>query len=368
MRILIIINSLEMGGAEKLVVDSILLYQKMGLEVDVLCLSNKKSLLWIELETQIKGKMIGLTEGSVYNPWLIFKIIPYLFKYELIHVHLFPSLYWAVLGKWLSFSKKVFIYTEHSTSNRRRKSLVFKLLDRLIYSGLSKVITISEEVDLNLKHHLGYDNNKFVLVQNGVDVQKFSNARPHRKDLFFSGDDFVLIQVSSFREQKDQPTLIKALRLLPGRVKLLLIGEGKLRQSCEVLVEELNLMNRVKFLGLRNDVDRLLKTADIVILSSYHEGLSLSSIEGMSSRPFIASNVPGLREIVKGYGLLFNLGDEKDLAGHIKRLYEDKEFYQIIANRCQERSKQFDINDMVNKYIEVYNNTLYEQYSFYGRT
>ena len=103
------------------------------------------------------------------------------------------------------------------------------------------------------------------------------------------------------------------------------------------------------------DVPRLLKTSDIVILSSIHEGLSLSSIEGMAvGKPFIASNVPGLREVVQGIGLLFEKGNSKELANHIMKLLNDENYYNEIAHKCYKHAQNYDINKMVNSYIEIY--------------
>src|SRR5690554_5836630 len=104
MKILQIINSLSTGGAEKLIIDSVPLYQKQGLTVDVLLLNNTETQFKSHLKETSKGKIDGLTIGSIYNPFLIFKIIPYLKKYDIIHLHLFPTLYWVVLAKLISFS------------------------------------------------------------------------------------------------------------------------------------------------------------------------------------------------------------------------------------------------------------------------
>lgn len=101
----------------------------------------------------------------------------------------------------------------------------------------------------------------------------------------------------------------------------------------------------------------LLKSADIIVLSSHYEGLSLSSVEGMASgKPFIASNVPGLKEVVEGAGLLFEDKNDKALAQHITDLINDKLYYERIAKACQERAMQYDINIMVSKQIDVYKN------------
>ena len=360
MKILQVITSLRTGGAEKLILDSVPLYQKQGLSVDVLSLNNSDSKFRTQLKKTSNGKVNGLTVKSEYNPLLIFKIIPHLKKYDLVHIHLFPTIYWVVLAKLLSRSKVKLVYTEHSTANRRRENWIFKIIDRFIYKKIDYIVTIADEVDLNLKKHLKGTGYKFQQIENGIDVELYNTAEPYPKSDFFKKDDFILIQVSSFRWQKDQKTLIKSLQYLPNNIKLLLVGDGSLINESKELVQALKMTERVKFLGNRDDVPRLLNTSDIVVLSSIHEGLSLSNIEGMSvGKPFIGSNVQGLREIVEGYGLLFEQGNEKDLADLIMNIYSDSVLYNRIANQCLVRAKEFSIHKMVNQYIQLYNNILY---------
>ncbi|MBW2937438.1 glycosyltransferase [Aureisphaera sp. CAU 1614] len=359
MKILMVINSLATGGAEKLLLESIPKYKAQGVIVDLLLLNGKSYPFLDELREISDCKEISLGEGSVYNPALIFRLTKHLKNYDIVHTHLFPSLYWVVFSSWLSFSKTKLVYTEHSTSNRRRNKLILKMLDRIIYSGVDKIITIADEVDFNVKKHLRTKESKFILINNGIDLKKFEEAIPYEKSKFFRPLDTILIQVSSFREQKDQATLIRSIAILPENFKLLLVGDGPLKNDLETLVATLKLENRVKFLGIRNDIPRLLKTADASVLSSFHEGLSLSSIEGMAvGKPFIASKVPGLREIVDGYGLLFKKGDELDLANTLKNLFQDKKRYEEISKRCYSRAQDFSIEKMINKHIELYKNLL----------
>lgn len=355
MKILQVITSLSTGGAEKLILDSVPLYQKKGFKVDVLTLKNTETPFWLALKKLSTGKIIGLTSQSVYNPLLVFKIIPYLKKYDVIHVHLFPTLYWVVLAKHFSGATVPIVYTEHSTYNKRRSSVVLKRIDQFIYRKLSKIITIADEVDANIKKHLTVDSSKFQLINNGVNIDLFKNATPLSKEDFFAKDDLLLAQVSSFRFPKDHSTLIKALAFLPQHFKLLLAGEGPLRKLNEELVAELKLADRVAFLGIRTDIPSLLKMADFIILSSHYEGLSLSSIEGMAvNKPFIASDVPGLHEIVKGYGILFPQGNSNALAAEILALNHNDNRYKSVADRCGVRAHEFDINKMIDSYIAVY--------------
>ena len=163
--------------------------------------------------------------------------------------------------------------------------------------------------------------------------------------------------VSAFRAQKDQKTLIKAMKELPSDYVLELAGGGEesLIDECKQLVRELQLDGRVEFMGVRTDIPFLLAESDVVVLSSHYEGLSLSSLEGMASgKPFIASDAEGLRDIVGGYGALFPHEDAKVLAQEIQRLCEDETYAQDVAKRCQTRAKMFDIEVMVQKYLQLY--------------
>lgn len=362
MRVLQIINSLSTGGAEKLILESIPLYHQQGIEVDLFLLDKRETPFLKQLKDRNVCSILFSPIKNVYNPLHIFSIMKIMKKYDIIHAHLFPTLYWVAAAKTISFSKTILIYTEHNTSNKRRGKWLFKLLDNFIYKKYAKIVTIAKEVDDNLKEHLiKIKPSKFQLINNGVNIQLYRNAIPYPKDSFFTNNDKILIQVSSFRPQKNQATLIKSLTLLPPNVKLLLVGTGPLQQSCENLVIQYNLEGRVKFLGNRMDVPQLLKTADIVVLSSHHEGLSLSSIEGMASgRPFIASDVPGLREIVKGYGVLFENNKESELAEKIMQLLHNKEYYNEIVSKCMFQADNFDIQLMAEKYILLYEDVLKE--------
>jgi glycosyltransferase involved in cell wall biosynthesis len=71
-------------------------------------------------------------------------------------------------------------------------------------------------------------------------------------------------------------------------------------------------------------------------------------------KPFVASDVNGLREVTKDYGILFPHEDEKALAEIIIKLHDDKVYYKQVANKCYERAQQFDIKTMVKAYNNIY--------------
>ena len=113
--------------------------------------------------------------------------------------------------------------------------------------------------------------------------------------------------------------------------------------------------SRVRFWGLRTDVPRVLKSTDVVCMASHWEGLSLSNIEGMSvGKPFMASDVNGLREVTKGWGVLFPESDARAVADELTRLHDDRAYYDAVADKCWQRARQFDIANTAERYQAVY--------------
>lgn len=279
-------------------------------------------------------------------------------QYDIVHTHnSSPQLFAAIANL---ICRKKLVTTEHSTNNRKReKGGLLRLLDKWMFRQYSYVVCISEIAERKLKDYLGEksDSSNICMINNGVDVKTLHAALPiNRKSVGSDDSRFVVVMVAGFREAKDQDTLIKAFSRLPkDKFELWLVGDGVRRVILESLVQCLKLNDQIKFLGLRTDVPNILKAADVVVMSSHWEGLSLSNIEGMSvGKPFIASDVNGLREVTKGYGVLFPHGDDEVLANEIKCLFLDRVYYNEIATHCYERAKQFDIENMVKSYANVY--------------
>lgn len=357
MKVLHVINSLAMGGAEKLIAETVPRLRSAGLEVEVLLLNGTETKLVSDLKADgIEVHSLG--NGSVYHPKHIFGIMPYLQRFDIIHVHLFPAQYFAAAAKMLSPSRVKLIFTEHNTTNRRIENAWFKIPEKLIYAQYDKIIAITEEVKQALKNHIGLPESKIEVLENGIDTRKFSEAAPLQRSAIAEGisdDDFLITQVSGFRPQKDQATVVKAMMHLPKNVKLLLVGQGVTLDTVKQIAKEAGVADRVLFLGIRHDIPNLLKASDVVLLSSHYEGLSLASLEGMASgRPFIGSAVPGIKDLVEGYGILFPQGDAEALAQEITRLLEDRGYYEAVAGLCTDRAKAYDISKMVDKTVKLY--------------
>lgn len=355
MRIVHIITSLYTGGAEKLMVDLLPLLQAKGHEVELVLFDGTNTPFFEVLKsTGLKIHCLGIG-GSVYNPIFIWKLRKIIETADIVHTHnTAPQLFTAISSKLFLIRRPILITTEHNTSNRRRSIPFFSWIDQWMYNQYSRIICISDQAAINLKEYLNNQESKIVVIYNGVDLSKYQSSFSTQKD---SRDQIVITMVAAFRKQKDQPTLIRAISLLPAEFELQLVGSGDsdLIAQCKQLSEELKLTERVHFMGIRTDIPEILQQSDIIVLSSHYEGLSLSSIEGMASgHPFVASDVDGLHEVVFGYGELFPHKNSKILADIILRLSEDMIYARQVAERCYARASQFDISVMAEKYISVY--------------
>lgn len=362
MKILHVITSLQIGGAEKLVAEISPMLREIGNEVEVLAFSSSEpNFFHLLTEKGIRIYTFG-KDVNVYNPIFIFKLAKMMKKYDIIHTHNTSPQFFAALASLVNPQCKL-VTTEHNTYNRRRSIPLFKYLDRWMYSRYEQIICISDQAETNFRKSLPKTNN-ICTIYNGVNVQKFYNAKP--LEGLRREDKIVVVMVAAFRPQKDQKTLINAFSLLPAeKYELWLVGDGELHNELHEYVANFNSVKseehgivsygNIRFLGNRHDVPDILHTADIVVMSSHYEGLSLSSVEGMSvGKPFIASDVDGLREVVNGYGILVPHEDVNALASAIKQLAENNSYYQQVANKCWERAQMFDIQKMVNEYNKVY--------------
>ena len=355
-----------MGGAENLLIPLTAEQKRAGNEVSVLLLRKANNPTVTRKIQDNDISVSWLSEGSLYNPLLILKLRPILSLFDIIHVHLFPALYWVGFAKLLNRKSAPLIYTEHSTKNRRRENPFLKRVDRFVYQyAYRHVIACSEKTRETYLE--AYPNIKHITtVNNGVNTRQNREALPYTKQELFgiSEDSFVVTMVARFMFMKRQDTIVEAISKLPEKFHACLVGseyndDGLIK--VKKLAEKLGVLDRIHFLYIRSDVPRILKTSDAVMMSSEYEGLSLSSIEGMAAgKPFIATDVNGLREVVYGAGELFELYNSDQLASILYKLELDKEYYSALAHRCSQRALEFDIKVMVDKYAEVYKKVIYK--------
>ena len=366
MRILQVITSLDMGGAETLVVNLIPRLQALGNTVDLCVFNGTETPLTQRLKKESPQTKIYALGHGVYNPLYIFKLVKIMKNYDIVHTHnSSPQLFVAIASL---FNSPKLVSTEHNTSNRKRNWKWYRPIESWMYSRYNHIICISKIAEEKLREYMGgkwlvESSNRYksiTTINNGIDVNAISEAVPCKELLELKENRKAILMVAGFRKQKDQDTILKALTLLDkNKFEVWFAGIGERMEEVQQLAKSLGVDDRVRFLGLRTDIPNVLKAADIIVMSSHWEGLSLSNVEGMSAhKPFIASDVNGLKEVTKEHGILFPHEDAKALAEEINRLASDEAYYNEIAKRCYNRALEFDISKTVNGYNNVYNGVI----------
>lgn len=349
MRILHVITSLHIGGAERLMTILLPRLRDFGNEVELLVFDGTRTAFTDVLER--RGiKIHSLKSKNVYSPSNILKLRTFIGRYDIVHTHNTACQLFIPIAKKLCGGRKTcLITTEHNTTNRRREKEWLKPFDKWMYGQYKKVVCIGESTEKNLLNYIGKNVVNTFVIHNGIELPKLRSIRfPHDEDV-------VISMVAAFRPQKNQDCLVKAMTLLPDRYKLRLIGDGDRRKEVEQLVMSLGLSERVEFTGNRSDVNELLQNSHINVLSSHWEGFGLSAVEGMSlGIPTIASDVTGLRDVIQDVGLLFPDNDYETLAKQIKTLIDNKTLYDEISSKCRKRAEEYDIVKTVEMYNKVY--------------
>jgi glycosyltransferase involved in cell wall biosynthesis len=171
-----------------------------------------------------------------------------------------------------------------------------------------------------------------------------------------------VVSVGRLTQQKDPETLLRAWRRIGGPHRLALVGDGPNRPDLESLIEREGLAGRVDLLGSRDDVPRILREADLFVLSSRWEGLPLAVIEPMmSGLPVIATAVGGVPEqVVHGEtGLLVPPGDPDGLARALSALLSDADLRSRAGAAGRRRALEyFTESRMLRQTAEVYEHVL----------
>lgn len=359
MKILHIINGLIVAGAETLLC-RLATILSMTHQVDVLTLN--------DVESPLKDKLLnaGIGYSSLnnhrYSPKNIFGLRDYLSQYDTINVHLFPSMLWTSMSlRFIPQTKRPkSVLTLHTTLEEFSQK-VPRFIANYIFKRYSAIVAVSNTVADSFTIHYPEFSDKLHVIENGIDYNLIKNAFPvDRTRIGCKEDDIILLMVAGFRKSKDQSTLIHALTLLPENYIAVFAGGGDLAGEKEQHAEKLGVFDRCRFLGSVDNVPELLKTADIVVCSSFREGFGLAAIESMAAgKPPVASDIKGFREVIGDAGIFFQVGNSHDLAKKILQLRREKSFCQDLSRQCISRASYYSIERMCNEYDKLYNQLMH---------
>ena len=353
MRVLHVIDSLIQAGAEALVKDMVPRMRSAGVEVSVAVLKELDSPFEQELrENNIE--FVHTAPGGIYSPTHVLSLRRHIHKFDVIQTYLFPAQLFAPLAVMLAGSRVPLVLSEQTTHHRRKKKWLHPL-ERWMYSRYAAVACASDAIAASLREWIPSIDSKITVIENGIDVQKFQHAKPaSRTSVGISNRNCILLYVASLQPRKDHINLLCAMAQISD-ADLVLVGDGELRAQLERLAETLGIARRVHFLGRRKDVAELLKTADIYVHPPAVEGFGIAAVEAMAAgKPIVATNVPGLAQVVGDAAILVPSSNPAALAAQISALLKSRENQERLANAATQRAPIFSIERTVSAYIDLY--------------
>lgn len=363
MHILHVIESLEFGGAEKVVIHlANRLSEKQQITV---CLVKNRGELINELSNEIDVICLDLGEGIHFClPGMLAKIISEK-SIDIVNIHNWGIFFEGYLATKKSKRAKL-ILTVHGPYTEYGSGLIAKFKKKLRHfvecqsaksDYVAKIVTVSDSIQKYIIADIGILQDKLITIHNGISVTHY---QPTKNDSVLK-----LITVGRLAAIKNHRMMFEALKIcveVNRDMHLTIVGDGPERQALEEYARDLQLSNYITFLGFRNDVQELVSGHDIFVMSSDYEGISIAILEAMSmAKPVVSTNVGGVPETIQHYktGLISPKGDAPKFASAILELGGSSELQQVIGrNAKQFFLDNFHENIVLEKYTNLYNSCI----------
>jgi glycosyltransferase involved in cell wall biosynthesis len=249
----------------------------------------------------------GGTRISQFNGWRKLRKVVREFEPDVVHARS-KGTWFDATAAVMGLRQPRLLLSFHGRTSLDAPGLRRRLVDRWATSRSHSVLTVSEHSARALQEQLRIPADKLVTIHNGVDTTHYCPAETeaeiletrHLLHLHASAD--VAVCVANLLPIKSLDLLVRAWRqihMADPLARLLIVGEGPLRQNLEDLVRQSRCANIIRFLGPREDVAAILRAADVFVLPSRYEGCSNATLEAMASGlPVVACDVGGMRELV----------------------------------------------------------------------
>ena len=362
-KISIILPALGGGGAERLHVNLAKDWLQRGFKVEFV-LMRKEGERREELLSLLPTEIPIVNFGINHTPQILLPLAKHLrtSSPNVILVPMWPITSYSIIA-WILSGKIGKLYvSDHiqlsitAMHEINVPQLYLKWSIRLTYPFANGVIAVSNGVKKDLSKISGFKENKIKVIYNPVatGVSSYRESQDVRVKLWGGNYTYNILSVGNLKKQKDHETLLKAFSLLPKELnaKLVILGEGKLRNHLSMLIEKLGLLDRVDLPGFVLDPLPWFRSADLFVLSSLWEGFGNVLVESLESGvPVVSTDCPsGPAEILDNgrYGKLVSPANPQALASTIKSsLFETHDRTALML-----RAKDFLIANISKQYLE----------------
>ena len=229
----------------------------------------------------------------------------------------------------------------------------------VIEKGSRKIIAVSEGVKREILKYYDVPEEKIIVIPNGVDLEEFkpySEKREKIREKYGIGENEIVLIFSGYEfRRKGLEYIIKALPLVKGKVKLLVVGKDD-PNYYKKLASKLGVSNKIIFTGFVPDISEYYAASDIFIFPTAYEAFSLTTLEAVASGlPILATKVNGTEElIIDGYNGFFIRRDPKDIANKMNILIEDENLRKQMSKNARKTAKKYSWDEIAKKTMEIY--------------
>jgi len=368
--VLHVIETLESGGAEGLLVRILKNIDKNKFSPKVVCLFNR-----MDLKDELDKAGIAVFCIYMKNPYEWWKAIISLYKLikrekiDIIHTHLFFANIYGRIAAKLGGVKSIittlhnpdYTYEDNGKWTYKFRKFIDKYTGRICNDYF---VAVSNFVKKDFEKNMGFKN--INVIYNCIDLSKFIQkdrvlSNNKRGEFGFKEDDMILLNIGRLHRQKGQLCLIEAFKLVSTHndmCRLIIIGKGNMESELKNKVKESGLKDKVMFIKDRDDIPDIMNACDIFIFPSMYEGFGIALIEAMASGlAVIASDIETLREIIdnNSNGVLIEKENHIKLAEAIFKLIKNDNFRFSLGNTARKMAfEKFNLERYVEKLEALY--------------
>jgi N-acetylgalactosamine-N,N'-diacetylbacillosaminyl-diphospho-undecaprenol 4-alpha-N-acetylgalactosaminyltransferase len=379
--VVILINTMGSGGAErvvKLLLDHFLI---MGINAHLLVLRNDNAysisngVPYHVLTSDRKWRKI-LGYNSIIL--VLFRLKQYCRNHEidLVLSHLSRSNYINALLRLLG-GKARSIGVQHSHASNSYSSNTFKdrvnrILIKKLFPNLDKIIVISKVMKIDLINKFEMPSDRIELIGNPIDIGLVDSLKTVKCNFPFGYDSFTFMVIGSFIDRKNHRMVIEACRLLKHMsFNVIIMGRGELKKHYMTLINAYDLSHKIRIIDFDENPFSYLTNSQCLINTSNSEGLPMVLLEALVCQvPIISTDcLSGPREIlapgteldstditsieIADYGILTNMNDPKGLAEAMEYIMSNELYRASIKQKSRDRVAEYGLHAIGNQYLNL---------------
>lgn len=372
-KILFLGSQMETGGAQKILLDQANWFHNKGYQVEAVFFYDKEDLhaTWKSNPFPVHNLRAWKYKANPISTLL--RLIPRIVrlfwllrrgKFDVVETFTIDSNIIGIPLTWLARTP-VRLATHHGDIHGN-STLKKKIHGAIINSKMTtRLVAVSQQIHQLVQTEEGILPDKIQVILNGIppipDIPQGEKEKL-RNQLSIKEGQLMVLSVGRLALPKGHAVLLEAIAILPQlqkeNLQFFIAGDGSLRKELENQASRLDIQGQVTFLGIRQDVPKLLRAADIFVLPSLWEGLPLVILEAMSAGlPILASDVEGITDAIQDgeSGIVIPIKDPGAMKDKLILLANQPELRETLGKNGKINFKdKFDIDTMCHQYEELF--------------